>query len=371
MDNPSVRRNKTGAAARNNHGKRLFEMLLPLQPFTGLLSAVTVRFQAHHDRLDNDRAFPLGVWREVWRGNSSPLKRPVLSRPTGALGLMYSPGSLYTILYQFVEQKLGQVLASAVCRRYLEWATLDRADFKHTKEAFEEGDVMSRPGLYAGYLAVKCAVFAAVHLVSHPFSILRTVVLMRGNVPLLEDGVWANLHYASPWAKTGLYMSSLGAHVVAGTAEVCLTDVALRTLRHAYRGFLTRQQAASGATRRRGEPLPGTHVDRLRAKLNYATAVSALQVVASFAVHTLLFPLLTVRMRLEAQGGVDDEPVTALRHLGLVECVRSIWANEGGAGFYRGFGAHVLTFAGNALWIGIIYGLTEAYINLDVDEEDD
>jgi hypothetical protein len=30
-----------GASARNNHGKRLFEMMLPLQPYTGLLAVTS------------------------------------------------------------------------------------------------------------------------------------------------------------------------------------------------------------------------------------------------------------------------------------------------------------------------------------------
>jgi hypothetical protein len=353
------------------HGKskRMFEMLLPMQPFTGLLSAVTIRFQASHDRLDNDRSLG-GVWREVWYGNSSPSRRIALPR-AGALGMMYNRGSMYTLLYQFVEHQLGKALASYVCLRYVERATADRADFKQTKAAFEDGNIFSRPGLYAGYLVVKCLVFGAVYLVSHPFSILRTVILMRGDVPLLEAGFWHNTHYASPWHRSGLYVSSLGAHMVQGLAEVCLTDIGQRSLRHAYADFFHRQQRASGVMCRRNEPLPGTHTDRLRAKLNYVAAVSAVQGLVSFAVNTLLFPLLTVRARLEAQGGADDDPVAALRHLGLVECVRSIWSSEGAAGFYRGFGAHAIAFAGNALWIGIIYGLTELYISLDVDQEDD
>jgi len=396
--------------------RRLFEMLLTTQPFSSLLSQATTRFQSTPHRLSNDGASPVGAFREVWFGNSNPDRRPPspLSALGYALGALYHHNTMYLVLQQLVEGQgaalLSSLLSKAFLYRFASWETPgdDKAKleaYNKAKEDFFSGAiVVKRPGLYAGYLAIKCTVYSSICLVSHPFSIIRTVIAAQGDLPLPDGGFCANVwHYAGPRNPLGLYSSSIAAHVVSGLGEMLLTDVGMRLTHWLLADYSREFLAASGENeirqiqkhrlrRRRRQrqldaggggslplvppppppqiQLPGTHQDRLRARLNKAALLSAVTMGVSFVARTVLFPLFTVRARLEAQGGSDIAPVNALRFAGLRDCVRAVWAQEGLLGFYRGFGAHMWALVGNGLWISLIYALTEVYIRLDVDQDD-
>jgi solute carrier family 25 protein 46 len=72
----------------------------------------------------------------------------------------------------------------------------------------------------------------------------------------------------------------------------------------------------------------------------------------AFAVPNLiLYPLSTVLNRLYVQGtrtiiddldnGYDVVPLST-NYVGLIDCIRTVWREEGILGFYRGFGAILL-----------------------------
>jgi len=371
-NNPKRRSGRSYGSPPN---KRIFETLLSIQPFTGIFRTIRIRFQALQERSANDRSLR-GALQELWYKDS-------VKPHWGLLPFRLTLGpSFYTAIYQFVDSHLAQSLSSAVCQQFLRHTTQDAADFKRTKKAFEEGNIASRPGLYAGYLMVKSLVFGTLCLASHPFSVLHTEANTWGDVPLPEAGFWKNVQYAGPWNPAGTYWSSLGAHVVSCVAEVSLKDLALRTVHYAHTDFF-KQQKRLMATRSAPQTAPSYRQEdedseqqqavsasndnsqRLRAKLNYTTAMAMLRLSVSFLVETLLYPILTVRARLEANASLE------LAHVSILGCARSILEQEGHAGLYRGFRAHVLGFLGHVLWIGMIYGLTEVYIRAGIDEEEE
>lgn len=94
-----------------------------------------------------------------------------------------------------------------------------------------------------------------------------------------------------------------------------------------------------------------------------------LKTVSSFIVDLLLYPLVTVSIRLHCQGlpilvsnmetGSGVQYVQAY-YSGPVDCVNGIWAQEGVAGFYKGLSALLLQYAVEGLvlfllWKGVAY----------------
>ena len=90
---------------------------------------------------------------------------------------------------------------------------------------------------------------------------------------------------------------------------------------------------------------------------------------ASFLVNLLLYPLLTVTVRLHCQGlpilvnnmetGSGVQFVTTF-YSGPLDCIVGIWEAEGVAGFYKGMSALLLQYSVQGLlifllWRGVAY----------------
>lgn len=94
-----------------------------------------------------------------------------------------------------------------------------------------------------------------------------------------------------------------------------------------------------------------------------------LKMVSSFLIDLVLYPLITVNIRLHCQGlpilvsnmetGSGVQYVQAY-YSGPIDCVNGIWAQEGVAGFYKGMSALLLQYAVEGLvlfmlWKGVAY----------------
>lgn len=90
------------------------------------------------------------------------------------------------------------------------------------------------------------------------------------------------------------------------------------------------------------------------------------KVMAVFATRTLLFPLFTIRARLESEW-IEGQPV----YQGLWHCFTSIIEDEGIRGLYRGMPSHLVSLGVHSLYMAIIYAIVRGCVQKDLWEDQD
>mmetsp|Transcript_15844 Transcript_15844/g.61907 ORF Transcript_15844/g.61907 Transcript_15844/m.61907 type:complete len:439 (+) Transcript_15844:171-1487(+) len=115
------------------------------------------------------------------------------------------------------------------------------------------------------------------------------------------------------------------------------------------------------------------HEDPVRKKREFVTAFRSLTKntisyqISNWAVAFPLFPLLTVRNKLAAQGASYLCP---WRYSGFLPAVRGIYRAEGSAGFYRGIGGHAIKLLPELISMGCMYVAVSLLIEFLFDEEE-
>ncbi len=196
--------------------------------------------------------------------------------------------------------------------------------------------------------------------------------MKHGDVPLRDQGFMANLRYALPFNNDNLlYSSSIGAHVASVVADTCLSDLIGRAaLRAAISKDLIPQLKRSPDHQEEEQgAAPKGKQTLLLDRLHSALIINALKVISSFAARTIVYPLFTIRARLEGQGPFDGEPTTQIAFRGAIDCAGAIWEQEGLAGFYRGFASHSVSLVAQLAWMSVVYGISYGIIVYEQDEQ--
>lgn len=282
------------------------------------------------------------------------------------------------------EAKIGSIdLAKALeekKQQYLE----ERKQLKERQERIEAGEIVDQGDSvsaqqFLGSWGLSTTTMLTTNLLLYPFSVVSSWLMAQE-----EDIGWMNaarlLWEARSNMGKSLYDGYLP-HVLYGALHSLLVVPPMnffkRTFRippeHELRGFILRL-GMLGQMQVLDEFHDDDHEDPVRKKREFVTAFRSLMKntfsyhVSSWMVAFPLFPLLTVRNKLAAQGASFLCP---WKYSGFIPAVRGIYRSEGSAGFYRGIGGHAIKLLPELISMGCMYVAVSLLIEFLFEEEDD
>ncbi|ELR15112.1 uncharacterized protein ACA1_215940 [Acanthamoeba castellanii str. Neff] len=344
-----------------------WDVLLGIQPVTGVFNTVTIRHRLH--------LFVNRATRCMASGNTSPPRTPESRQRKSFAEVWLLPhrSSLFMFLYQAIEgwlllwltdraHKLVKGCLSLVPR--LSASPAPSPPSPPTSPLLPPTALVvasaSSPAAsfdWVLYGAVRSVLYPFVVAVSHPFSIVRTVFLVKGE--LLADGIRESFIAVMPSREASVYGRSYWAHVVSGLADFWLSELVYRASlpllqRHFPNLF--------------PPPQPLVRLVQVDEMLESRQARKATKIRRNLAIASLRF-----FSGLEAQG---CSSLCEVSHDGLVSCLRSVLDDEGFSGLYRGFRAHCVSLVAQSIWMAGVFGLShlsrkmDSLLGLDEDDED-
>ena len=154
-------------------------------------------------------------------------------------------------------------------------------------------------------------------------------------------------------------------------SEIWVGQLCLRlfsSIRKTYYPALPPQPAILVPSSQRSKQLlPTTHAVK-EARMNELRELfvqNIVRTVAGFATRTVIFPLLTIRARLESEWAHRD-----IAHEGFLDCLVSIVQEEGISGLYRGLPSHLVSFGIHSLYIALLFAMARGFIQADLWEDE-
>eukprot|EP01087_Luapelamoeba_hula_P001050 TRINITY_DN1079_c1_g1_i1.p1 TRINITY_DN1079_c1_g1~~TRINITY_DN1079_c1_g1_i1.p1 ORF type:complete len:399 (-),score=39.42 TRINITY_DN1079_c1_g1_i1:27-1223(-) len=378
--------------------------LLSFQPATGLCNTTVLKFQAYPTVHPNDT--PLGWYTELF-GRRTPTTR-TQSWTSSALSsvMSFNPQAQYFVLgYQAIEGPLAAILTRYLTQHIYVPYVLRKAPLANKKMLAIEGHRLSLwRGVTIGYFLCHTVVLMGVGMLSHPFSLVRTHFLVTGHLPL--EGFWANLKHTWEGGNQSLYARTIFGHFLTSVPDLWVYGIVLRgclsvsdRLIEYYKvnddierykpipmkasapvyPYYHQQPQQQHTTTTATLPQPAAEVRAYRwAQVKRVFLETASRITAQFATRTLLFPLFTIRARLEAQYcSYADHAVAAIatkavlpEFRGLAHCAQHLYQTEGVRGFYRGIATHLTGFAAQGVYMAIITALAYGCVQHDLWEDE-
>lgn len=364
-----------------------WDVLLGIQPVTGVFNTVTIRHQAASFRQPSDSLY--GLWEYLWAPAPPRTPESRQRKSFAEVWLLPHRSSLFMFLYQAIEgwlllwltdraHKLVKGCLSLVPR--LSASPAPSPPSPPTSPLLPPTALVvasaSSPAAsfdWVLYGAVRSVLYPFVVAVSHPFSIVRTVFLVKGE--LLADGIRESFIAVMPSREASVYGRSYWAHVVSGLADFWLSELVYRAslplLQRHFPNLFPPPQPLVRLVQ--VDEMLESRQARKATKIRRNLAIASLRFFSGFLGRTLAFPLSTLRYRLEAQG---CSSLCEVSHDGLVSCLRSVLDDEGFSGLYRGFRAHCVSLVAQSIWMAGVFGLShlsrkmDSLLGLDEDDED-
>jgi len=335
----------------------ILNQLVNFQPLTNTFQCIAYRFQCEYKEYIYSQQHPVlsevsSTYRAVRTYFFTP--KPL---PKQRLPLLGSTSVLFIVSHSLIESLLYTSLSTA-CLRFLfptHPVVTSPPRLNHLHRQPDHHPIHTYTHV-CQLMLCKSIFYSIVAPLSHPFSILRTITMVTGDLPC--DSISSNLSHVSPFNPNNLYASSVLSHLLTGYASIFIGDTILYYVLEKYDSLVPGE--SEDEVRRNGQQLTVKGVNKVMwtALLNFA---------ATFVTRCIIYPLTVIQTRLEMQGmeGAVAGTVTGemgKSYGGIVECVKAVMARSGLRGLYRGFGAHALVFIGQGLWVGAMFLLARGAV---------
>ncbi|KAL6061668.1 hypothetical protein QOT17_012700 [Balamuthia mandrillaris] len=339
------------------------QTFLSLQPFVGYFATITLKMQ---DPLEEPRS----LWEHLFHSPARP------SRPSTYMD------RLTEVKYYVILQLLEGPLVGVVSSIFLDMASTPQGDeINDNNGSRERHSGRRRRGrpqqlhTLKGMLVARSLATVGCSLLSHPFSIIHRYFLIKGTLP--EATMRANLDFA--YIR---YRNSVGVHAADNLLSFLLNEGVLWLCRRFILPLIAPRRQEAEQQNQPLTPFP------LKAELRKAEQVRQLNINARnillrtcslFITRALLFPLSSIRTRLELYGcsntilqvaATTGPNASGEAAGGFYECTRSMWL-EGPSSFYRGFSSLLVSGAVQIAFMGIVYSAIRGLIRMDMLMDDD
>jgi len=329
--------------------KNAIALLSSFQPLQGLFSTRILRFQASptcppHDSL-------LSWVKQIFLFENENANTTTNWSLTSAV-------QWKLVLGQFVEGPLVVLTTSLVMDCLYVQTTKNKKERKHKQHLLKEVQERTHPfwsRLNIGFLTVHSVVITLLSCASHHLAIIRTHYYVSRSPP---SETFSQICF-EPSLSSSLFTKSVILHIGTGVLDLWICNIfghcASRLLCRSSKSTSTTKDECSchfgDTTKKRSK------MQRQVRELHSVFLVNVGRILSSFATRLVLFPLYTMRARLESQLFYGPVP-----YHGPLDCFWTIWKQEGITGFYRGCSYYILSLGMQGVYMGLIYALARGAI---------